>query len=57
MIFKKRFQWAFRDDAGKINKFNTEAEALAACQGELPVEEVVEETLDAEEEEEASRNE
>ena len=51
MIFKKRFQWAFYDANNKLHKFDTEAEALAAHQGELPVAEVVEETFDAEEEE------
>lgn len=52
MIFKKRFQWCFRDNEGKLHKFDTEAEARTAHQGELPVAEVVEETFDAEEEEE-----
>ena len=46
-IYEKRGSWCFRDADGKLHKFNTEEEALAAAGLETPIEE----TLYGEEEE------
>lgn len=40
MIFKKREQWCFRDEKGKLHKFDSEMKAKAAFELSLPLPEV-----------------
>jgi hypothetical protein len=49
MIFEKRGKWCYRNDDGKLFKFSTEEEAKLAAGWVPPVEEILE---DSEEEEE-----
>jgi hypothetical protein len=46
MIYKKRDQWCFRDENGKLHKFLTEAEANLAFNGITVSESVLEEDFD-----------
>lgn len=49
MIYKKRDQWCFRDEAGKLHKFDSESEASLAFNGITVSESVLEEDLFIEE--------
>jgi len=43
MIFEKRGRWCYRDDSGKLRKFNTEEEAKISAGWIPPVPEELEE--------------
>jgi hypothetical protein len=49
MIFEKRGRWCYRDDSGKLRKFNTEEEAKISAGWIPPVPEELEEPEEPEE--------